>query len=227
MWSEHCSHKSSRLHLKSCPRAAAWSFRGPGENAGIIDVGGGYVAAFKIESHNHPSYTEPFQGAATGVGGILRDILTVGARPSLFSILCVFGPSMTRAPASPIAASCTASCPVSRITAIASASRPSAANASLSGAPKGNPLVNVFGLGVARKEDIFYARAGGTGSPVIYVGAPETSGNSLTTIPVSLKLKVRSKSLTIKYLWIWLPESTRMFFSLKLSRRYSRFVPSM
>src|SRR5438094_6463484 len=81
MWSEHCSYKSSRLHLKKLPTRSKLVVQGPGENAGIVDIGGGYVIAFKIESHNHPSFIEPFQGAATGVGGILRDIFTMGARP--------------------------------------------------------------------------------------------------------------------------------------------------
>ena len=81
MWSEHCSYKSSRLHLKKLPTRGKLVVQGPGENAGIIDIGDGYVIAFKIESHNHPSFIEPFQGAATGVGGILRDIFTMGARP--------------------------------------------------------------------------------------------------------------------------------------------------
>ena len=81
MWSEHCSYKSSRLHLKKLPTRGKLVLQGPGENAGIIDIGGGYVIAFKIESHNHPSFIEPFQGAATGVGGILRDISAMGARP--------------------------------------------------------------------------------------------------------------------------------------------------
>src|ERR671933_1896763 len=80
MWSEHCSYKSSRLHLKKLPTRGKLVVQGPGENAGIIDIGGGVVIAFKIESHNHPSFIEPFQGAATGVGGILRDIFTMGAR---------------------------------------------------------------------------------------------------------------------------------------------------
>ncbi len=81
MWSEHCSYKSSRRHLKKLPTHGKHVLQGPGENAGIIDIGGGWAAAFKIESHNHPSFIEPFQGAATGVGGILRDIFTMGARP--------------------------------------------------------------------------------------------------------------------------------------------------
>ena len=81
MWSEHCSYKSSKVHLKRLPTRGARVVQGPGENAGVVDIGDGWVAAFKIESHNHPSFVEPFQGAATGVGGILRDIFTMGARP--------------------------------------------------------------------------------------------------------------------------------------------------
>ena len=82
MWSEHCSYKSSRFHLKKLPTEAPWVICGPGENAGVIDIGDGQAAIFKMESHNHPSYIEPYQGAATGVGGILRDVFTMGARPS-------------------------------------------------------------------------------------------------------------------------------------------------
>ena len=92
MWSEHCSYKSSRLHLKKLPTRGKLVVQGPGENAGIIDIGGGYVIAFKIESHNHPSFIEPFQGAATGVGGILRDIFTMGARPIAVLDSLRFGP---------------------------------------------------------------------------------------------------------------------------------------
>src|SRR5689334_11419062 len=92
MWSEHCSYKSSRLHLKKLPTRSKLVVQGPGENAGIIDIGDGYVIAFKIESHNHPSFIEPFQGAATGVGGILRDIFTMGARPIAVMDSLRFGP---------------------------------------------------------------------------------------------------------------------------------------
>src|SRR5580704_8173894 len=92
MWSEHCSYKSSRLHLKKLPTKGARVLVGPGENAGIIDIGNGYAIAFKIESHNHPSFIEPFQGAATGVGGILRDIFTMGARPIAVLDAIRFGP---------------------------------------------------------------------------------------------------------------------------------------
>ena len=92
MWSEHCSYKSSRIHLKKLPTRGKLVVQGPGENAGIIDIGGGYVIAFKIESHNHPSFIEPFQGATTGVGGILRDIFTMGARPIAVLDSLRFGP---------------------------------------------------------------------------------------------------------------------------------------
>ena len=92
MWSEHCSYKSSRIHLKKLPTRSKLVLQGPGENAGIIDIGDGYAIAFKIESHNHPSFIEPFQGAATGVGGILRDIFTMGARPIAVMDAIRFGP---------------------------------------------------------------------------------------------------------------------------------------
>src|SRR5215212_2184532 len=92
MWSEHCSYKSSRVHLRRLPTTGEAVLQGPGENAGIVDVGGGLAAAFKVESHNHPSFIEPYQGAATGVGGILRDIFTMGARPLAILDSLRFGP---------------------------------------------------------------------------------------------------------------------------------------
>src|SRR5262249_14363527 len=97
MWSEHCSYKSSRVHLKRLPTRSKLVVQGPGENAGIIDIGDGWACAFKIESHNHPSFIEPFQGAATGVGGILRDIFTMGARPLAVMDSLRFGP-ITKTP---------------------------------------------------------------------------------------------------------------------------------
>src|SRR5215831_5262137 len=100
MWSEHCSYKSSRVHLKRLPTRSKLVVQGPGENAGIIDIGDGWACAFKIESHNHPSFIEPFQGAATGVGGILRDIFTMGARPFAVMDSLRFGP-ITRGLVSP------------------------------------------------------------------------------------------------------------------------------
>src|SRR6516162_10784513 len=101
MWSEHCSYKSSRVHLKRLPTRSDRVVQGPGENAGIIDVGDGWACAFKIESHNHPSYIEPFQGAATGVGGILRDIFTMGARPLAVMDSLRFGPIASESGADP------------------------------------------------------------------------------------------------------------------------------
>jgi phosphoribosylformylglycinamidine synthase len=171
MWSEHCSYKSSRIHLKKLPTRGKLVVQGPGENAGIIDIGGGYVIAFKIESHNHPSFIEPFQGAATGVGGILRDIFTMGARPIAVMDSLRFGrldDPMTGARNRRILAGVVAGI---------------AHYGNCFGVPTvggecifepcydGNPLVNVFALGVAKKEDIFYAKAAGVGNPVIYVGA--------------------------------------------------------
>ena len=171
MWSEHCSYKSSRLHLKKLPTRGKLVVQGPGENAGIIDIGGGYVIAFKIESHNHPSFIEPFQGAATGVGGILRDIFTMGARPIAVMDSLRFGrldDAATGARNRRILAGVVAGI---------------AHYGNCFGVPTvggecifescydGNPLVNVFALGVCRKEDVFYAKASGAGNPVIYVGA--------------------------------------------------------
>ncbi len=171
MWSEHCSYKSSRLHLKKLPTRGKLVVQGPGENAGIIDIGGGYVIAFKIESHNHPSFIEPFQGAATGVGGILRDIFTMGARPIAVLDSLRFG-----RPDDPDTGARNRRILAGVVAGIAH-------YGNCFGVPTvggecifepcydGNPLVNVFALGVCRKEDVFYAKAAGVGNPVIYVGA--------------------------------------------------------
>ena len=171
MWSEHCSYKSSRLHLKKLPTRGRLVVQGPGENAGIIDIGGGYVIAFKIESHNHPSFIEPFQGAATGGGGILRDIFTMGARPIAVLDSLRFGrldDPKTGARNRRILGGVVAGI---------------AHYGNCFGVPTvggecifepcydGNPLVNVFALGICKKEEVFYAKAAGEGNPVIYVGA--------------------------------------------------------
>ena len=179
MWSEHCSYKSSKIHLRRLPTKGECVLQGPGENAGVIDIGGGVAAAFKIESHNHPSFIEPYQGAATGVGGILRDVFTMGARPLAAMNSLHFGP----------------------LTAPDNATEEERANVArnrsiVAGVVKGigdygnafgvptiggevrfgdcysrNPLVNAFTLGIMRKEHIFYGRAAGVGNPVIYAGA--------------------------------------------------------
>jgi len=171
MWSEHCSYKSSRLHLKKLPTRGPGVLQGPGENAGIVDIGGGYAVAFKIESHNHPSFIEPFQGAATGVGGILRDIFTMGARPIAVMDALRFGP-LDDAEAG------------ARNRRILEGVVSGIAHyGNCFGVPtiggetvfdrcyNGNPLVNVFALGVFKQDEIFFARACGVGNPVIYVGA--------------------------------------------------------
>ena len=201
MWSEHCSYKSSKVHLRRLPTRGPQVLQGPGENAGVVDIGDGLAAAFKMESHNHPSYVEPFQGAATGVGGILRDIFTMGARPIAVLDSLRFGPitasnsSGTKAPFS--APKTDGLKPVSPNPPEAIDEATIARNRRiLDGVVRGiahygncfgvptvggevqfeqgysaNPLVNVLALGIAKKEDLFFAKARGVGNPVIYVGA--------------------------------------------------------
>ncbi len=171
MWSEHCSYKSSRLHLKKLPTRSKLVLQGPGENAGIIDIGQGYGIAFKIESHNHPSFIEPFQGAATGVGGILRDIFTMGARPLAVLDALRFGP-VDDAEAGARNARIVEGV-VSGISHYGNCfGVPTVGGECVfETCYNGNPLVNVFALGIIRKDEIFYGKATGTGNPVIYVGA--------------------------------------------------------
>ncbi len=188
MWSEHCSYKSSRVHLKRLPTHSPRVVQGPGENAGIIDIGDGWACAFKIESHNHPSFLEPFQGAATGVGGILRDIFTMGARPIAVMDSLRFGDIARRGKPNEIG----------KVTGYGAVDEKAihknhsllegvvsgiASYGNCFGVPNlggetkfepcyaGNPLVNAFALGIVRRDEIFYARAAGVGNPVIYVGA--------------------------------------------------------
>ena len=167
MWSEHCSYKSSRIHLKKLPTRSSRVLVGPGENAGIIDIGDGVAIAFKIESHNHPSFIEPFQGAATGVGGILRDIFTMGARPIAVMDALRFGP-LTEPRNQRILEGV-----VSGIAHYGNCFGVPTIGGECVFEPcyNGNPLVNVFALGVFRHDEIFYGRATGIGNPVIYVGA--------------------------------------------------------
>jgi phosphoribosylformylglycinamidine synthase subunit PurL len=181
MWSEHCSYKSSRVHLKRLPTKGERKtgpgsvVQGPGENAGIIDVGDGWACAFKIESHNHPSYIEPYQGAATGVGGILRDIFTMNARPLAVMDSLRFGPLDEAEPDEALRR---------RNHQIATGVVHGVAGyGNCFGVPNlggetrfeacysGNPLLNAFALGLVRSDEIFYAKATGVGNPVIYVGA--------------------------------------------------------
>src|SRR5436305_1834589 len=196
MWSEHCSYKSSRVHLKRLPTRSRRVLQGPGENAGIVDIGEGWACAFKIESHNHPSFIEPFQGATTGVGGILRDIFTMGARPVAIMDSLRFGPISSRhvGPHEHVGTAAPGR-PAERSSAISNqeihknhsilegvvSGVASYGNCfgvpNLGGETKfepcysGNPLVNAFALGLVRKDQIFYAKASGEGNPVIYVGA--------------------------------------------------------
>src|SRR5208282_12124 len=176
MWSEHCSYKSSRVHLKRLPTKSDRVVQGPGENAGIIDVGDDWACAFKIESHNHPSYIEPYQGAATGVGGILRDIFTMGARPLAVMDSLRFGPISPEPGTEPELVNKNHSIVEGVVSGIAGYGNCFGVP-NLGGETKfepcysGNPLVNAFALGLVRIDEIFYAKASGTGNPVIYVGA--------------------------------------------------------
>jgi phosphoribosylformylglycinamidine synthase subunit PurL len=167
MWSEHCSYKSSRLHLKKLPTEAPWVICGPGENAGVIDIGDGQAAIFKMESHNHPSYIEPYQGAATGVGGILRDVFTMGARPIANMNALRFGspdhPKMKHL--------------------ISGVVRGIGGYGNCVGVPTvggevnfhpaydGNILVNAMTVGIADTDKIFYSAASGAGNSIVYVGS--------------------------------------------------------
>ncbi len=197
MWSEHCSYKSSKVHLKRLPTRGKLVVQGPGENAGVVDIGDGLVAAFKIESHNHPSYVEPFQGATTGVGGILRDIFTMGARPIAVLDSLRFGPITEEGFAGAKGSAFATRDEAGGLKATAAKTEDLKANRRiLDGVIRGvanygncfgvptiggevcfepcysqNPLVNPLALGIARKEDIFLAKAKGVGNPVIYVGA--------------------------------------------------------
>ncbi len=181
MWSEHCSYKSSRVHLKRLPTKGTRTsgpgsvVQGPGENAGIIDVGDGWACAFKIESHNHPSYIEPYQGAATGVGGILRDIFTMNARPFAVMDSLRFGPLDATEPDAALRAK---NHQIARGVVHGVAGYGNCFGVpNLGGETRfetcysGNPLLNAFALGLVRTDEIFYAKATGVGNPVIYVGA--------------------------------------------------------
>lgn len=172
MWSEHCSYKSSKIYLNGFPTSAEYVIQGPGENAGVIDIGGGMAAVFKVESHNHPSFIEPTAGAATGVGGIMRDIFTMGARPvaSLDSIR--FG-EVCREDAIGKKHKYLLSGVVEGIGGYGNCMGVPTIGGESTFEPcyNGNILVNAFCLGLAKKEEIFYAKAEGVGNPVIYVGS--------------------------------------------------------
>lgn len=167
MWNEHCSYKSSRVHLRKLPTKAPWVIRGPGENAGVIDIGDGDACVFKMESHNHPSFIEPYQGAATGVGGILRDVFTMGARPIACLNLLRFGrpghPKTRRL--------------VAGVVAGVGGYGNSFGVPTVGGSTEfdasydGNILVNAMAVGLARADSIFYSAAAGVGNPIVYLGS--------------------------------------------------------
>jgi phosphoribosylformylglycinamidine synthase subunit PurL len=167
MWNEHCSYKSSRIHLKGLPTKAPWVIQGPGENAGVIDVGDGMAVVFKMESHNHPSFIEPYQGAATGVGGILRDVFTMGARPIAALNALRFGDPdhpRTRHLISGV---------VSGIGGYGNAFGVPTVGGQVGFHTRydGNILVNAMAVGIARTDGIFYAKATGIGNPIVYLGS--------------------------------------------------------
>jgi len=167
MWSEHCSYKSSKKWLKTLPTTGAQVIQGPGENAGVIDIGEGWAAVFKIESHNHPSYIEPYQGAATGVGGILRDVFTMGARPvALLNALRFGAPDHHLTPylASGVVAGIGGYGNCIGIPTVGG-------EVNFDSSYNGNILVNAMAVGLARADAIFYSAASGAGNPVIYIGA--------------------------------------------------------
>ena len=167
MWSEHCSYKSSRVWLKQLPTTGPRVICGPGENAGVVDIGEGLAAVFKMESHNHPSYIEPYQGAATGVGGILRDVFTMGARPVAIMDPLRFGspdhPKMRHLVSGVVAGiggygNCIGVPTVG-------------GECSFHASYDGNILVNAMTVGLARADKIFYSAAAGIGNSVVYVGS--------------------------------------------------------
>ena len=167
MWSEHCSYKSSRIHLRNFPTTGPVVVQGPGENAGVIDIGDGWVAAFKMESHNHPSFIEPYQGAATGVGGILRDIFTMGARPIACLDSLRFGELDAPRMKYLVDGVVRGISGYGNCIGIPTIGGETSFHRSYNG----NILVNVFALGITRAEKIFKGTASGVGNPVIYVGS--------------------------------------------------------
>jgi len=167
MWSEHCSYKSSKIHLKTLPTTGPRVICGPGENAGVIDIGDGQAAIFKMESHNHPSFIEPYQGAATGVGGILRDVFTMGARPIANLNALRFGSPDHPKTRHLVAGVVAGIGGYGNSVGVPTVGGETNFHASYNG----NILVNAMTVGLADQDKIFYSAAAGPGNPVIYVGA--------------------------------------------------------
>src|SRR6516162_524975 len=167
MWNEHCSYKSSKIHLRTLPTKAPWVIQGPGENAGVIDIGDGLAVVFKMESHNHPSFIEPHQGAATGVGGILRDVFTMGARPIACLNALSFGEPnhpRTRHLVSGVVAGIGGYGNSFGVPTVGGSVR-------FHSRYNGNILVNAMAVGLAETDKIFYAAASGIGMPIVYLGS--------------------------------------------------------
>ena len=167
MWSEHCSYKSSKKWLKTLPTEAPWVICGPGENAGVIDIGGGKAAVFKMESHNHPSFIEPYQGAATGVGGILRDVFTMGARPIANLNALRFGRPEHPKTRHLVGGVVSGIGGYGNCVGVPTVGGETEFHASYNG----NILVNAMTVGLADAERIFYSKAAGVGNPIVYVGS--------------------------------------------------------
>src|SRR5690349_6126999 len=167
MWNEHCSYKSSKIHLRTLPTEAPWVIQGPGENAGVVDIGDGLAVVFKMESHNHPSYIEPYQGAATGVGGILRDVFTMGARPIACLNSLRFGKPThpkTRWLVEGVVAGIGGYGNCIGVPTVGG-------EVGFDESYDGNCLVNAFTVGVLRADRIFKGTAAGVGNPILYVGS--------------------------------------------------------
>ena len=167
MWNEHCSYKSSKIHLRTLPTTGRCVIQGPGENAGVVDIGDGLAVVFKMESHNHPSYIEPYQGAATGVGGILRDVFTMGARPIACLNALSFGDPKnpkTRALVAGVVAGIGGYGNSFGVPTVGGEMR-------FDRRYDGNILVNAMAVGLAEKDKIFYAKATGIGTPIVYLGS--------------------------------------------------------
>src|SRR3954463_6126567 len=167
MWNEHCSYKSSKIHLRTLPTQAPWVIQGPGENAGVIDIGDGLAVVFKMESHNHPSYIEPYQGAATGVGGILRDVFTMGARPIACLNALSFGAPVHARTRHVVSGA------VAGIGGYGNSFGVPTVGGSVRFHTRydGNCLVNAMAVGLAPTDKIFYAAASGVGMPIVYLGS--------------------------------------------------------
>src|SRR2546428_2500840 len=167
MWNEHCSYKSSKVHLRGLPTSGPRVIQGPGENAGVVDIGGGLACVFKMESHNHPSYIEPYQGAATGVGGILRDVFTMGARPIACLNALSFGDPdhpMTRHLVAGVVAGIGGYGNSFGVPTVGG-------SVGFHRGYDGNCLVNAMAVGLAPADKIFYAKATGVGKPIVYLGS--------------------------------------------------------